>query len=69
MTRTLCVGGGFNCRPSEEVFMSLQALCGEPSVDAHIRKVANAAHNVASRGSTVWLATPSIVYTIMCAQW
>ena len=46
VTRTLYVGGSFNYPPREEVFMSLQALCGEASVDDHIRKVACSAHSV-----------------------
>ena len=38
VSRSLYVGGEFNYPPREEVFMSLQALCGEPSVDKRIRK-------------------------------
>ena len=46
VTRSLYVGGSFNYPRREEVFMSLQALCGEASVDDHVRKVASSAHNV-----------------------
>ena len=39
-------GGEFIYPPREEVFVSLQALCGEPSVDERIRKVACSAYSV-----------------------
>ena len=39
VSRSLYVGGEFNYPPREDVFMSLQAPCGEPSVDDRIRKV------------------------------
>ena len=42
----LHVGGEFCYPPREEVFMSLQALCGEPSVDDQIRKEACSAYSV-----------------------
>ena len=56
----------------EEVFMSLQALSEEPSVDDYIRKVAFCtAYSVGLRPDdpTVLLACSSIVCTNMCAEW
>ena len=46
VSRSVYAGGSFNYPPREEVFMSLQALCGDASVDDHIRKVACSAHNL-----------------------
>ena len=40
------MGGEFNYPSREEVFMSLHALCGVPSVDERIRKVVCSAHSV-----------------------
>ena len=46
VSRCLYLGGEFNYPRREEVFMSLQALYGEPSVDERIRKVVCLAHSV-----------------------